>query len=186
MYYTTHIQETHTHIIYIYIYILLCHIIYIMNIIYNINISVIIINMLCILMYVIIRIFSDFFRCFIMNISNNPARCPSARTPFGLQGSRRQSFSPFAAAWPSARDAPNAAVARRGSSSRGSAPQTSRYTKETPGSNQTSSKSHGKNLGKSQEFVNNSWHGGLKTTIPIGSMVLLYMVTWIPSIYPQC
>ena len=22
--------------------------------------------------------------------------------------------------------------------------------------------------------------------IPIGSMVLLYMVTWIPSIYPQC
>ena len=21
---------------------------------------------------------------------------------------------------------------------------------------------------------------------PIGSMVLLYMVTWIPSIYPQC
>ena len=23
-------------------------------------------------------------------------------------------------------------------------------------------------------------------TIPIGSMVLLYMVTWIPSIYPQC
>ena len=23
-------------------------------------------------------------------------------------------------------------------------------------------------------------------SIPIGSMVLLYMVTWIPSIYPQC
>lgn len=129
-----------------YIYILWTLYIYVK---YNINIFVII---LCyvywwLLMYVIIRIFSDFFR-YIMNISNNPARFPSARTPLGLQGSRRQSFSPFAAALPSAIDAPNAAVARRGSSSRGSAPQTSRYTKDTPGSNRTSSKSHGKNLGK--------------------------------------
>ena len=40
-----------------------------------------------------------------------------------------------------------------------------------------------KKPGKNQELVKNSWHG-LKTTIPIGSMVLLYMVTWIPSIYP--
>ena len=29
-------------------------------------------------------------------------------------------------------------------------------------------------------------HGSIWDNIPIGSMVLLYMVTWIPSIYPKC
>jgi hypothetical protein len=31
-------------------------------------------------------------------------------------------------------------------------------------------------------YANNN----IYNVIPIGSMVLLYMVTWIPSIYPKC
>ena len=39
---------------------------------------------------------------------------------------------------------------------------------------------------RSTSVVDASFCGNQKIDIPIGSMVLLYMVTWIPSIYPKC